>query len=256
MNQPATYRIPPALFARIGLSWISQQRRDFRVDALACLAGLALAPQVSGCENIPTSGACLVTFNHYNRPGFNVMWLVMALAAALPAGMMSRASAVMTAEFTYPGKWYGLLGRPLSRLLLKRLARVYGFMGMPPMPPRAGDVAERARSVRSVLAWLEQFREPVLLLAPEGSDQPGGILSRPPAGVGRFMALMAARGLSILPAAGWEQDGGLYLRFGPPYRLSLPDGLARDELDLAASAVVMRAIAALLPESLRGEFRE
>ena len=122
--------------------------------------------------------------------------------------------------------------------------------------PRAQDVAERATSVRAVLSWLDRTPEPVLLLAPEGADHPGGCLAFPPAGVGRFISLLAARGLSILPVAGWEQSGAFRLRFGPPYQLENTgaNGFTRDEMDRAVSNVVMRAIAELLPVHLRGEF--
>ncbi|HEY3313438.1 MAG TPA: hypothetical protein VGK00_17500 [Anaerolineales bacterium] len=250
------YRLPPALFLRLSLSWLVLRRRDFRTDALACLASLPRKPLVNGAGYIPAGGPCLVTFNHYYRPGFNVMWLVMALAAALPADLFERARVIMTGEFTYPGKWYAPLGRPLSRFVLERLARVYGFSTMPPMPPREKDVEQRARSVRAVLSWLEEADRPVLLLAPEGGDQSGGRLTRPPAGVGRFIDLLAARGLNILPAAGWEQDGAIHLRFGPLFRLDVPQKASRDEFDRAASSVVMGAIAELLPEGLRGDYRK
>jgi hypothetical protein len=250
------YRLPPGLFLRLSLSWLVLHRRDFRADALACLASLPRMPQVNGAGHIPAGGSCLVTFNHYYRPGFNVMWLVMALAAALPAELFEQARVIMTGELTYPGKWYAPLGKPLSQFVLKRLARVYGFSTMPPMPPREKDVEQRARSVRAVLSWLKETDRPVLLLAPEGGDQPGGRLTRPPAGVGRFIDLLVARGMNILPAAGWETDGAIHLRFGPPYRLEIPRQSSRDEFDGAASSMVMGAIAELLPEALRGDYRQ
>ena len=70
----------------------------------------------------------------------------------------------------------------------------------------------------------------------------------PPApGVGRFIALIAARGLRILPAAGWEQDGALYVRFGVPYELHPPEDLPRDQHDQSISRFVMQRITENLP---------
>jgi hypothetical protein len=44
------------------------------------------------------------------------------------------------------------------------------------------------------------------------------------------------------------------LNFGAAYHLSAPRGLSADEKDKTAAHIVMSRIAALLPESLRGEF--
>ena len=152
----------------------------------------------------------------------------------------------MTGEWTFQGQWFGAIGRLLSRLVFKRLAHIYGFTNMPPMPPRKQDVAARAWAVRKVLSSLDQATRSFLLLAPEGRDHPHTGLAVPPAGVGRFMALIAEKGLCILPAAGSEQDGALVVRFGPAYQLDLPRKLARDELDQFVSSLVMERIANLL----------
>ncbi len=201
-------------------------------------------------QNIPAYGPYAVTFNHYYRPGFSIWWLCMAIAAALPV----EPRVITTSELTFPGSWYAPIGMPVSRFVLKRLARVYGFSAMPPMPPREKDVLERAACVRAVLSYVNENLDAVLVLAPEGGDQPGGRLNWPPPGLGRFAALLASKGLSILPVAGWEQDGSLYVSFGQAYRLELGSLPAVVEKDRAVSAIVMRAIADLLPEALRGDF--
>ncbi|MEI7849461.1 MAG: hypothetical protein WCK35_26925 [Chloroflexota bacterium] len=246
------YRLPPRLLISICLSWCGLRRRSFQEDAQQAIASLQVAPVILGREHFPSS-ACLVTFNHYQRGGFGIQWLVIAIAAALPVVAAGRLHAIMTAEFTYPGQWFGVLGRPLSRLVLGRLAHIYGFSCMPPMPPRARDVAARAQAVNNVLTWLDsmqtiQSAPAWLLLAPEGADQPDDRLGVPPAGVGRFIALLAQRGLCILPAAAWEQAGVLHVRFGPTYQLNLPPNLPRAELDQAISVLVMQKIADQLPE--------
>jgi hypothetical protein len=255
MAERPVYHLPAGLLMRLGLDWLLARRRDFSADARACLRSGTTPVRVAGGENIPVGGACLVTFNHYSRPGFQIYWLVMALTAALRLGAGQRLGAVVTGELTMPGSWLAPVGRPFSRVLLRRMAQMYGFVSMPPMPPRQCDVDARARSVRAVLAWLDQPGAPVLLLAPEGCDQPGGRLATPPEGAGRFMALITARGLPVLPVAGWEGEGALQLRFGRPYHLAVPAGLSRDQLDRQISTLVMSEIAALLPDFLRGEFQ-
>ncbi len=115
-------------------------QRSFRTDGQACIQRLKPSLRVIGRENIPTTGPCLITFNHYYRPGFNAWWMSLAIAATVPADIHF----VMTGELTFPGKWYAPLGMAGSRWLLKRMSRTYGFTTMPPMPPRPQDV-ESAR---------------------------------------------------------------------------------------------------------------
>ncbi len=233
--------LPGILFGR---------RRSFRADALACLGGLKPPLQVFGEENIPRSGPCLFTPNHYHRPGFGAWWITLAIAARVPQEIHW----TMTSELTSPGRWYGFLGRPASRWLLARLAGMYGFTSMPPMPPREEDVARRAAAVREVLAFTRRHSSAMLGLAPEGGDAPGGLLAWPPPGAGRFLLLLAGQGFPFVPVGCWEQEGRLCLRFGPAYPLQLPRGLAPGRRDRQAGEIVMRAIARQLPESLRGEF--
>ena len=242
------YRFPTEMLLRLALSWLLLRPRRFRADALACISALSPAPRVDGHEYIPVSGGYVLAFNHYYRPAFGTWWLVMALAAALPGD----AHLVMTGELT---RWFPPFGRAFSRFALPRLARVYGFTSMPHMPPHPQEVVARARSVRQILGYVEKAENPILMFAPEGRDNiPSGALMWPPSGAGRFLALMAGKGLSILPAAGWEQDRELRIRFGPAYLLEIPKKCSNDEKDRLASQRVMRSIAELLPENLRGDF--
>jgi 1-acyl-sn-glycerol-3-phosphate acyltransferase len=205
---------------------------------------------VYGEENIPQSGPSLITFNHYYRPGFNAWWMALGIAALVPVEMHW----VMTGELTWPGKWYAPLGMAGSRWLLRRFSKIYGFTTMPPMPPREKDVAARARSVRETLAFARQHPQAVLGLAPEGGDQPGGVLNWPASGAGRFVLLLADRGYPVLPVGAYEDNGEFCLCFGTSYQLQVPTGLGPDEKDHCCAQTVMSAIAAQLPLRMRGGF--
>jgi len=244
------YTYPPALVLGLAANVFLGGRRSFRGDGQACIGRLVPPLRVDGAENIPSTGPCLLTFNHYYRPGFDAWWMALALAASVPAEIHF----VMTGELTYPGRWYAPLGQAGSRWLLRRFAKIYGFTAMPPMPPRPRDVARRARAVRAVLAHVKAHPQVILGLAPEGGDQPGGVLNWPPAGSGRFVTLLAGMGLPLLPAGAFEDEGHLCLSFGEAYRLGLPDGPADDGRDRLAAGMVMRKIALQLPARLRGEF--
>jgi hypothetical protein len=244
------YSYPPFVFLRLAPHVFIGGRRSFRHDARLCIGRLTPPLNVYGRENAPSSGPCLVTFNHYYCSGFNALWIALALAAVMPLDIHF----VMTGELTFPGKWYAPLGKVGSRWLLRRLSRTYGFTTMPPMPPREKDVVARARSVRETLRYARLHPQAMIGLAPEGGDQPGGVLNWPASGAGRFIFLLAEQGFQILPLGVYEENGELCLSFGTVYCLPALSGLAPDKKDHAVSQIVMSAIAAQLPSRLRGTF--
>ncbi|MGA2504369.1 MAG: 1-acyl-sn-glycerol-3-phosphate acyltransferase [Anaerolineales bacterium] len=224
--------------------------RSFRRDGQMCTERLIPPLRILGKENIPQGGPCLITFNHYYRPGFNAWWMALALAAAVPVDIHF----TMTGELTWPGKWYAPLGQAGSRWLLHRFSKIYGFTSMPPMPPREKDVSKRAQSVRATLAFARGNPKSVIGLAPEGGDQPKGVLNWPAKGAGRFVFLLTEQGFPVQPVGVFEENGEFCLHFGRKYRLQMPGNLSSDEKDLAAAQNVMSAIAALVPARLRGVF--
>ena len=113
------YSYPPRLIPGLIANVLFGGQRSFRRDGLACVERINPPLRVLGVENIPQAGPCLITFNHYYRPGFNAWWMALAIASVVPVEM----HLVMTGELTFPGKWYAALGRPGSRWLLKRLCR-------------------------------------------------------------------------------------------------------------------------------------
>jgi hypothetical protein len=247
---PSRSSYPPGFFIRVARDVLLLRRRDFRRDATDCIKHLQPPLQVLGEGHVPAQGPCVITVNHYHRPGFSAEWLAFAISALVPRPVHW----VMTGEFTYAGKWYASIGSRGSRILLKRIAQIYGFTTMPPMPPRPADVERRVRSVRAVLEYVRKTSAPVLGLAPEGYDPPSGALTSPPHGAGRFGLLLAGAGLRFIPVGAYEAEGCFYLRFGAGYELTVPDDLAADERDRRAARIMMGRISLLLPLHLRGEF--
>lgn len=249
MDSPR-YSYPPGMFAALIRDILLLRKRDFRKDAQACISNLEPALKVIAPENIPQRGPCVITVNHYHREGFGAQWIALSIASAVPVNMHW----IMTGEFTYPGKWYEAIGAVSSQILLKRIAYVYGFSTMPPMPPRAKDVEARAASVRAVLGYVRHAKNPVIGLAPEGHDPPAGVLTRPPSGVGRFARLLSKAGLQFIPVGAYEAEGVFQIHFGESYQLNVAAHLSPNEKDDQASQIIMENIARLLPVSLRGEF--
>ena len=244
------YSYPSGMVAGLVYDLLFKRRRSFQHDGQACLERMDPPLRLFGQENIPHGGPCLLTFNHYYRPGFNAWWMALALSATVPVDIHY----VMTGELTFPGKWYARLGMAGSHWLLNRFAHLYGFTSMPPMPPRPRDVEARARSVRRALAFARAHSQALIGLAPEGGDQPGGLLNWPPAGAGRFILLLAEQGFPLLPVGCFEENGMFCLHFGEPYILGIPKVSSADEKDHAVAEIVMKAIACQLPVRLRGVF--
>jgi hypothetical protein len=238
------------LLARLARDLVFPRPRDFREDAKACVANLHSALHVLGQANIPQRGSCVLTINHYHRRGFGAQWLALAVSALVPVPVHW----VISSEFMYQGRWYATIGSIGSHILLNRIAQIYGFTTMPPMPPRPKDVAARAASVRAVLHYVMQTKNAVLGLAPEGFDPPGGILTRPARGLGRFGLLLSRAGMIFIPVGLYEADGRLHLHFGERYELSVRSDLSSHEKDERAIQIIMKNIACLLPLHLRGEF--
>jgi hypothetical protein len=244
------YSIPKKVLAALIRDILFFRKRNFHTDAQACIASLHPTLHILGKQNIPQHGPCVITVNHYHREGFGAHWFALAIASVVPVKMHW----IMTGEFTYPGKWYEAFGTIGSKFLLKRIASVYGFSTMPPMPPRPKDMDARAAAVRRVLDYVRRTRAPVLGLAPEGHDPPGDVLSRPAHGVGRFGLLLSKAGLQFVPVGAYEAEGIFHVHFGQAYTLHVPQKLSADEKDAQASQIMMENIAKLLPLHLRGEF--
>ena len=247
---PPRYPILWNLLFRLVIDGFADRRRSFGPDARACVAKLKPPLLVYGEEHIPACGLCLVTFNHYSRPGFQAWWLALAISAVLPYEVLW----TVTAAWTFPDRLRARWLTPLTRHLFQRVADVYGFISMPPMPPDPGEVMERARSVRRVLSYIQKADHLVIGLAPEGRDFEGGRLGSPPVGAGRFMLHLSDLGMQILPLGAYEADGRFCIRIGPAYQLEVPVGLPNMERDRCASRIVMSHIACLLPIYLRGQY--
>lgn len=245
------YRLPRQFLGGFLWSVLTLRPRSFARDACVAVTGLCPEPEVLGSEHIPIRGPCLVTCNHYNRPGFDTWWLALAITAAVTAHRAPNADPevrwVMTAAWTFPeSPWRHRVLTPLTRWAFDRVARVYGFVTMPPMPPDPREVEARALAVlRTVRLARRAAQEGGMVgLAPEGQDVSAG-LGQPPEGVGRFLSLLVETGLPVLPVGVAETEGRLRVSFGPLFIPEIPPD--RNEQDRVVTPQVMDAIARQLP---------
>jgi len=253
------YAYPPRLVLSIASSVLQGRKRSFSTDAKQLIGVVVPEPRVENPHVIPREGGFVVATNHYCRPGYYAWWGVILVTAAI-AGFRPLSGDIVwliTNRWTYPDPLRRRLATPLTHWFLTRIARTYGFVAMPPMPPQPSYTGEGARAVRQVLTLLASRGRhgPIIGIAPEGRDSPDGSLIAPPPGAGRFLIHMASHGLGILPVGVAEVAGTLTARFGPPLVLERWPGLDRREQDRRASRQVMVAIGAQLPPSLWGTYR-
>lgn len=186
---------------------------------------------------------CLLTVNHYSRRGFQAWWIALAVSSATPQEIHW----VITAAWRYPDRLRSWLITPTSRWVLQRIAHLYNFTIMPPMPPEPEETAARAKAVREIIRRVKYNECSLIGLAPEGGDfAAAGDVAELPKGTGRFALLMAGLGMDIQPVGIFE-DQGLCVRFGQPYHLTAPQGLDADARDAWARRILREKILAELP---------
>jgi hypothetical protein len=187
----------------------------------------------------------LITVNHFSAADFRAWWLAITISAVFPTNIHW----VVTSGWENSGLLTGF-----TQWLFPLGSKILGFTPMPAMPPKGAEAEQRALAVRKVLHYASHVVNPVIGLAPEGGDTPGGVLGMLPPGAGRFIYLLSEYCPQLLPVGVWTEGGQIMLKFGEPYHLEVPNGLAAKERDKWVGDTVMRKIAQTLPERLRGDY--
>jgi hypothetical protein len=226
---------------------LARKHRSFRADSIRFLRSLPI--RYAGPEP-DASGQTLFLVNHYSRPGIPAWVGPMAVAARLSAEMHW----AMTSAWTYPDPARSRLVTPFTEWALARLATVYGFTTMPPMPPHPEDMLRRVTAVRRILK-IARASHPAIGLVPEGMDSPDGRLMDPPPGVGRFIGHIAQEGYVWIPVGVWRDDSKIHVRFGASFVMDPIMGES-PQPDRFIAHQVMAQIATLLPSEMRGSFGE
>lgn len=256
-HRPREAHPPWRLLAGLVWSVLTLRRRSFARDAQAAIVRVRPQPVIIGVEHIPVRGPCLVTCNHFHHGNRGGWWTALLISAALAVHRAPEADRelhwVMTDAWTYPeSTWKSRTFTPLSRWVFRRVARVYGFVSMPPMPPRPWELEARALAVLQTVRLARRLAQSggMIGLAPEGRDVEEG-LGDPPANAGRFIALLVEAGLPILPVGITEVAGQMRVTFGQLFHPKIPS--EKEERDKAVSRQVMETLWELVSRSSQVE---
>jgi 1-acyl-sn-glycerol-3-phosphate acyltransferase len=226
------------------------KRRSLARDAPRILARYGRPPRIIGAENIPADYPCILVVNHYERPGLWVGWIVAAVSATVAERRPEGANEV---RWIGQGEWtehraLGLpLPRALSRLFIRRSARVYGQIVLPLGESRTGGRSAAIRAAAAALAT------DCVGFFPEGYTSHA--LRAAKLGSGTLLALLSRGRVPVVPVGAAEEAGRLVIRFGPPFLPPARAGAGRAELDPVLRRRMMVAIGALLPGRLWGAYR-
>jgi len=244
------YRFRISYVLRFLVAMLLGQKRDLGPDIKGTRMAARPRPRVIGDQNIPLEGSFVFVANHYERPGLKVWWGGMLAANAI----FERRKTRRTLHWLMTSEWYnyrlaGIIPVPVwfLRWLFRRIAHVYSLIIVPRSPQRG---VGRAAAMRSIMEVVEQG-EPIGLF-PEGMGRDVLIEAMP--GTGLFLHSLSRRGTPIMPAATYEKDGVLTVRFGAPFFIELLEGAAKEDRDRLAREQVMAHIGRLLPRPMWGPY--
>ena len=132
---PGSYALPAGWLLRLGAGLLRGRRRSFRADALACVAGLQPPLQIEGREHIPPGGPCLLTVNHYTRPGLRAWWVALAASAALSPQVDLPANAALSISAALPTEVHWLITSAWTYRYPLRRATVTPLSAQTGLPP-------------------------------------------------------------------------------------------------------------------------
>jgi cellulose synthase/poly-beta-1,6-N-acetylglucosamine synthase-like glycosyltransferase len=249
------YRLPRRWIMEMGRALLFNTPRSIIEDSRLAVDALPKPPQVVGEKHIPREGSFVLVSNHYQRLDLWIGW-----SGALLIDILARHRDIDMHYVTTDRARIGTWTVPGTRWLIERVASVWGLVLVtPPAIANEHNDGQRYALLRMLrLLKRKSDRSICIGLMPEGDEgNTQGLIEALP-GTGRALYALSRQAIPILPAAVWEEDGRLHARFGEPFALASSYEPFQKKnaqlLDAWARDTVMRQIAVLLPDTLRGTY--
>jgi chlorobactene glucosyltransferase len=251
------YHLPRHWMMDMGRALLFNTPRSIIADSRLGVEALPKPPYISGEEHIPREGSFVLVSNHYQRFDLWIGW-----SGALLIDTLARHRDIEMHYVTTDRARIGSWTIPGTRLLINRVASVWGLVLVkPPAIANERNNNSQRYALLRILRLLKRRSDRSLCigLMPEGDEGTAQGLIEALPGTGRALFALSQYGLPILPAAVWEEDGRLHAHFGKPFALESDAQIPDDEkhtglLDTWMRDLVMRQIATLLPQTLRGKY--
>ncbi len=252
-EQHVRFSYPLGWILQMGLALLMKTPRSIIEDSAIVARLLATSVCTEGTEHIPVEGSFVLVSNHHQ----SLSWWI-GLSEALMIDAIAKRRPDITMHFvTTDRARIGRFTLPGTQWLIERVAAVWDLVLVTP-PAVADDHANRQRYVLlHLLRLLKRAAGGSICIGftPEGDEGTAAGLTEAIPGSGRALYALSTKGLSILPAAVWEEGGHMRVRFGMPFSLTeTAPKIAHQVSDDWARSTVMRNIAALLPPMLRGSY--
>jgi len=222
--------------------------RNLGADFKWLIPHLPSLPSVKGAEHLARDRRQVIVGNHYQRPGLWMGWSAMLLGRAVFEH--TGANVHWVAITQWRDYRLGILPVPplVTQAIFARFYETFGFLGM---APEYASVGERAASVRHLLEVSRSGE--VVGIFPEGDVGPTPALIQAVPGTGALLLRLAGRA-DIVPAAVYDGESSVEIRFGAAVDLEAVRHLPQESRDDEARGLVMKAVAALLPTRLKGVY--
>lgn len=229
-------------------SWRNGDERNLIEDAKKILPEFKKEHviYVKGLENV--NSACIFSFNHPNNDILIPAFFEIAIKLNEKLGI--KINFPMASEYMLFAKLNDKKEFPGSIKFMESFHKIYreNIISTPTVKGRKDYLQKRAVALRKIFKSLESGN--ILAIAPEGHVEIDEIVSPPESyheGSGAIARFAAKKGIPTISAGIWREKKQIFINVGEPFIMS-------EETDKDAAIDLMKHIAELMPQNLRGPF--